>query len=370
MRALMSRLLDAVLTTDPVQRVRLSQAGLAMLMLAAGVLAMHYFVRTGTALAAPVRWWTLGSLGGMVVFFALIRTGFSRRWRDPSLTVPQMAYAIACSAWAYWLLGAGRGAVFLIVMVILMFGMFVASPRQMRWISLYAVLVFGLAMALAHARDPLSYPAAIEWGHFIMVATMMPAVSILAGRLSRLRHRAREHRAELTRALARIRDLATRDETTGLINRRHMQELMGQEHQRCIRSGQTFCLAVFDIDNFSALCGPDDGAKAGNAALRAVALEAQRHVRLSDVLARWAGQQFVLLMSDTRAALARGGMERLRDRMGALRIVAGGSAVGVATSAGLAEHHAGETVAQTLERADRGLREAQSQGGNRVVLAS
>ena len=47
--------------------------------------------------------------------------------------------------------------------------------------------------------------------------------------------------------------------------------------------------------------------------LRAVSQEAARHVRVSDSLARWGGDVFVLLMSDTRAALARGGLERLRQ---------------------------------------------------------
>ena len=364
----MSRLPDALLTNDPVQRLRLSQAGLAMLLLAAGVAGMHYFVWVGAAHLWPVLAWSAATLAGMVVFFALIRSGFSRRWHEPSLTVPQMVFALTSGAVAYALVGAGRGAVFPIVMVILMFGMFVATPRQMRWVSVYAVALFGATMALMSMRNPAVYPPAVEIGHFLLVAIMLPAVSLLAGRLSRIRHRARLQRAELAQAVSRMREHTTRDELTGLVNRRHMQTVMDQEHQRCVRSGQTFCLAVLDLDHFKPI-NEQHGYAVGDAVLRAVAQEALRQVRGSDVLARWAGDDFVLMLSDTRAALARGGLERLHQRVGALRILHGSMVVGITLSAGLAEHHAGETVAQTLERAERALAEAKAQGRNRVVLA-
>jgi diguanylate cyclase (GGDEF)-like protein len=365
----MSRLLDALLSTEPQQRARLAQAGLAMLLLASGVAAMAYFVWIGAARATPVLWWAALTLAGMVGFFVLIRSGWSRRSREPSLTVPQMVFALSSAAAAYALVGAGRGAVFPIVMVILMFGMFVVSPRQIAWVSGYAVLLFGAAMALMAVMQPAVYEPRIEFGHFLLVATMVPGVSLLAGRLSRIRQRSRLQRAELAQALSRLREHTTRDELTGLINRRHMQELMEQEHQRCIRSGQTFCLAVLDIDNFKPV-NEAHGYAVGDAVLRAVSQEALRHVRVSDVLSRWGGEEFVLMMSDARAALARGGLERLHEKVGALRILNGSVALGVTLSGGLAEHHAGETVVQTLERALQALHDAKAQGRNRVVVAN
>jgi diguanylate cyclase (GGDEF)-like protein len=305
----------------------------------------------------------------MAVFFGLIRSGWSRRWREPSLTVPQMLFALSSGAVAYAQLGAGRGAVFPTLMVILMFGMFIASPRQMRWVSAYAVALFGVTMASMAAWRPETYPPEIEFGHFLLVATMVPGVSLLAGRLSGMRHRARLQRAELAQALSRLRENTTRDELTGLINRRHMQAVMEQEHQRCVRSGQTFCLAMLDIDRFKPV-NESHGYAVGDAVLRAVAQEALRHVRVSDMLSRWGGEEFLLMLSDTRAALARGGLERLHQRVGALRILHGSAAVGITLSCGLAEHHAGESVLQTLERAERALHEAKSQGRDRVVVAA
>ncbi len=364
----MSRLLDALLTTDPVPRARLAQAGLAILVLAVGVAGMQVFVMLGVIAAAPVWAWSAVTWLGMLIFFGLIRSGWSRRFRDPSLTVVQMLFALGSAAAAYALLGAARGAVFPVVMVILVLGMFVASPRQMRWVGVFAVVVFGAVMTGKSMREPRVYPWAVEVGHFVQVLIMVPTVALLAGRLSRMRHRARLQRAELAQALSRLRESNTRDELTELVNRRHMEILVDREHQRCVRSGQPFCLAMLDVDHFKPV-NQAHGYAVGDAVLRAVAQEAARQVRVSDRLARWGGEEFLLMLSDTRAALARGGLERLQHSVAALRILNGTAAVGVTLSAGLAEHRPGETLAQTLERAERALADAKALGCGHVVVS-
>ncbi len=356
--SLIVRQLQSLFFTDePLQRLRLAQAVLAMAMVGVSVVVMQFFVWTGVAAALPVTLWTLLALIGMVVLFALIRSGWSRRWADPSLTVPQMLFALTCAAMAYTMLGPARGSVFPIFMVILMFGMFVVSPTHMMWVSAYAVALFAVTAAATSWLDPLRYPPAVEFGHFLMVATMVPTVSVLAVRLSRMRERLRRRRQELAEALAQIRDLVTRDELTSLINRRHMQELIEHEHQRCIRSGQTFCLAKLDIDRFGTI-NDAHGYAVGDAVLRAVAQEALQQVRASDVLARWGGEEFMLMLPDTRAALVRGGLERLQQRIAALRIVHGSQMLSVTLSVGVAERHAGESIEQTIERAGVALAEA------------
>jgi diguanylate cyclase (GGDEF)-like protein len=365
----MPSLVDALLTQQPRQRERLAQALLAMALLAAGVLAMGYFVLIGVAPARPVTVWAALTLAGMTGFYGLIRSGVSLRWRDPSLTVPQMLFALTSGAVAYTLLGAGRGAVFPVVMVVLMFGMFVATPQQMRGVCLYAVLAFGVAMGWRMGTDPARYPRLVELGHFLLVATMMPAVAVLAERLARLRQRSRLQRSELEQALARLREQTTRDELTGLPNRRHMRELLEQEHQRCVRSGQTFCVALVDVDRMRAV-NDAHGHEAGDMLLLALVDEAMRQVRACDRLSRHGGDELLLLMTDTRASLARGGVERLRERLAAVRLPgAGGAPLAATVSVGLAEHHAGETVEQTLERAQAALEEAKVQGRDCVVLA-
>jgi diguanylate cyclase (GGDEF)-like protein len=363
----MQRLLDALLTTDPAQRVRLAQAGLATLLMTAGVLVMAYFAQNGIAAPAAVAWWGAVSIGGLVLAFALIRSGCTLGWSDPALAVPQIVFSIASGAWAYAIAGSGRGGVFPILMIVLMFGMFGASPARMRWVSLYAVVLFGVVMALQAWRLPGVYAPAVELGHFLVVAIVMPAAGLLTVRLSNLRERVRSQRSELRDALGRIQELATRDELTGLVNRRHMQLLLEQERQRSVRAGHPYSVALLDIDRFKRV-NDEHGHAAGDVVLKAFAREALGCLRMSDVLARWGGEEFVVMMPDTRHAFARIGAERLRERIAAATVRVGDVTIRVTVSIGLTEHRAGETVSDTLARADGALYDAKTQGRDRVVV--
>jgi diguanylate cyclase len=363
------RLGDALFTTETRQRMHLQQALLAMGLMALSVLV---FVYAAQVAGTPLRWvaaWTLLSLGGMAVMWGLIRSGASRRWADPSLTVAQMLFAISSGAAAYALTGPLRGATFPVLMVILMFGMFQLRSRMVGVVSVYALLLFGAVMAWKASTEPQVFAPAVEWGHFAMLAAMLPALSIVAARLARLRVRDRRQRHELTLALSRIQDLATRDELTGLVNRRHMNLLLEQERQRGARSGRLFALAMIDIDHFKAV-NDHYGHGVGDDVLRSLARQMPQALRATDVVARWGGEEFVVLMPESALGMARIGLERLRGRIAATPMAhLSGVPMRVTVSAGLAEHIAGESVQQTLERADRALYEAKAQGRNRTVVA-
>lgn len=363
-----NRPLDQLLSKDPALRPRVAQVTLGMGAMLAGVAAMHYFVAVGLVPARGLWLWSVCAVGAALLAWALVRSGHTARLPDPTLAVPQMLVALTLGAWLYAMLGPARGAAFPVVMVMLMFGLFAATPRQMVGVGLYAVCAFGVTMALMAWREPQLYPAAVELGHFLVVATMMPAAAVLAARVSALRERMRAQRAELERALVRIEELATHDALTGTVNRRHMGALLEGERQRSVRSGYVFCLAVLDVDGLARV-NDAQGERSGDALLRAMAQEAQSALRLSDRIGRWGGGCFVLMMSDTRAALARGAVERLRARMGQAQ-PEGWSGAGLPTvSAGLTEHRAGETVDKTLARAESALREAKAGGRDRLVVS-
>jgi diguanylate cyclase (GGDEF)-like protein len=361
-------LVDWLLSEDPALRARLAQVALGMGAMLAGVASMHYFAAVGLVPLRGLVWWSGLAVGALAVAWFLVRSGRTERLRDPTLAVPQMLVALTLGAWLYAMLGPARGAAFPVVMVMLMFGLFAATPRQMAGVGVYAVAVFGATMALMAVREPQRYPAAVELGHFLIVATMMPAAAVLAARVSTLRERMRAQRAELERALVRIEELATHDALTGTVNRRHMASLLEGERQRSVRSGHVFCLAVLDVDGLRQV-NDAQGERSGDALLRAMAQEAQSGLRLSDRIGRWGGGCFVLMMSDTRATLARGAVERLRTRMAQAQPEGWDAQALPTVSAGLTEHRAGETVDKTLARAETALREAKAGGRDRLVVA-
>jgi len=356
---------DLLLTTVPAQRLRLAQAGLALVLMGLCMLVMQYAVRVADAPPGLVFWWNLLSFGGLLGFYLLIRSELSLRLADPALTLPQMAYAIASAAAGYALAGPVRGAVFPILAVILMFGMFQLRERAALGVSLYALLLFGAVMlAMARVR-PTVYRPAVELGHFMMLLVMLPAVSLLAGRLSQIRQRLGAQKQALQQALQQIQTMATRDELTGLPNRRRGQELVEQELLRSRRTGRGFCLALLDLDHFKRI-NDGHGHSAGDAVLRAFAPAALAAIRASDVLARWGGEEFVLLLADTGLPAARAAAERLREQVERLQVAVGAQPLAVTVSIGLTEYRSGETMTQLLERADLLLYEAKAQGRNRV----
>lgn len=366
-RSLRGRLTDALLTTDASQRLRLAQAGLAMGLMAFSIGILIYAARVGGSATLPVLVWAAVSISGFALCFIAIRRGWTRRLADPSLTLPQMLFAITSGAAGYAMAGPVRGATFPVLLVILMFGMFQLRPRTVAWVCLFAAGLFGSVMAVMSLRQPQIYAPAVELGHFLMLAAMLPVVAVLAGRLTRLRERSRRQRHELAEALARIQELATRDQLTGLINRRHMVELLEQERQRCVRSGHTFCVALLAIDHFESIYDRF-GPAAGDAVLRRVAREALVAVRIADVLARWGTADLVLLLADSPLLLARGGVERVRQHIESLTMLPEDPALRITVSAGLTEHIAGESVGDALDRAERALHDARAQGRNRTVV--
>ncbi len=368
-RSVVKRLGDALFTADPAQRIRLQQTVLAMLLMAASAGVFVYAAQVAGTAAALVAVWVLLSLGGLVAAFVAIRSGWSQRFADPSLTLPQMLFAITSGAAAYAMAGPVRGATFAVLMVILMFGMFQLRPRAVAGVSLYALIVFGAVMVWQALHQPQVFAPSVEAGHFMMLAAMLPAVSLLSSRLARLRERSRRQRRDIAQALSRIQDLATRDELTGLVNRRHMSHLLERERQRGVRSGRGFSLAMVDIDHFKAV-NDHYGHPVGDDVLRTFAHHAPQALRATDVVSRWGGEEFVLLLPEAALSAARIGVERLRGRVAATPMAhLSGVPIRVTVSVGLTEHIAGESVTQTLERADRALYEAKAQGRNRTVVA-
>lgn len=363
------RVIDLWLGVEPAQRLRLRQTSLAMALMGLCVPMLHYAVAVAHGERGPMLWsWTAVSLGGMVLIYAAIRSGWSLRFADPSLTGLQIAFAIGSGALGYAQAGPLRGAVFPVLTLILMFGMFQLRARSAYGLCLFALTVFGMAMAVMSGRQPAAYPPEVELGHFLMLAVMLPAVAMLTARLSRIRRRLSHQREELARALAQLQAIVTRDDLTGLPNRRQMQALMDQELLRSLRNFHDFCIAVVDLDHFKRV-NDQHGHAAGDAVLRAFAQAGQAAMRATDVLARWGGEEFVVLLPDTAMPPALAGMERLRQQVAALNIDVGdGATVTITISIGLTGYRRDETLAQTLERADRLLYQAKASGRDRVCL--
>ncbi|HEU4376139.1 MAG TPA: bifunctional diguanylate cyclase/phosphodiesterase [Telluria sp.] len=171
---------------------------------------------------------------------------------------------------------------------------------------------------------------------------------------------------KLEQALKIINELAIRDELTGSHNRRHLIELIEHEKDRTARVGSLFCLCLLDIDFFKRI-NDTYGHSAGDVVLRDFAATVQRQIRDSDSFGRYGGEEFLLMLPETSLPEAITLAERVRLSIEKLAFPAISPDLGVTVSIGVAEFRAGESIAQTVARADEALYLAKSSGRNRIV---
>jgi diguanylate cyclase len=357
-------LLDVLWTQDPVLRVCLQQTTLSLLM-AVCCVAIGVFGALWAGTPAAIAWtWGASSflVGGMV--YGLIRSGVTRDWADPALTMLQMMSALTASAMAYAMLGPVRALTLPVLIVALMFGLFTMPPKRLAGIAAYGVLAFGLAMMGMALARPDVYPPVVESLHFAMLLVTMPAVPLLGLRYAAVRERFKQQQDEFQR----VRQLATRDELTGLLNRRQMTDMLERSEQFKRRTGRPFCIAVVDLDHFKRI-NDVHGHEGGDEVLRRFAQLAKATVRDNDAVARWGGEEFVILMGDTKIEAGLACVERVRARMAQEPIEMGSSSLQVTLSAGIAEPMDGEGYERALSRADHALYAAKARGRNRVLAA-
>jgi diguanylate cyclase (GGDEF)-like protein len=174
--------------------------------------------------------------------------------------------------------------------------------------------------------------------------------------------------ADLEEELQSVSTLVRVDQLTEALNRRGFDELFKRESVRALRSGQTMCLAMLDLDDFRQI-NATHGHQGGDAALCHVVAIARATLRGSDAVARFGGEEFVLLLPDTPFLEAMGTLERLRTRLVKRPLQHQGQSIEVSFSAGVARWRPGEPQEDLLARADRTMYRAKQDGKNRVVAA-
>ncbi|HXF45059.1 MAG TPA: GGDEF domain-containing protein, partial [Burkholderiaceae bacterium] len=168
----------------------------------------------------------------------------------------------------------------------------------------------------------------------------------------------------------RIAALAATDDLTGALNRRRIGQI-GQQAFDAFRSlGQPLAVALLDLDYFKAI-NDRHGHAIGDAVLRAVAAALARHLRATDRLGRYGGEEFAVILprADEREAAAV--VDRLRTAVEALRLDQHGVHAQLTLSAGVALASAADrSFDDVLQRADAALYRAKEGGRNRVQLAA
>lgn len=354
------------LTTDRQQRVRITRSLLSASVFVVCVGLIAYATWRGIMNPQEGAVLASGIVVSSIAFYVALRSGFNLRFAEPALTLPQTLAAITWIAGAYATTNAAHGGTLMLLALVLVFGIFSMDPRRARLSGVYTVCIMGVVMLYKGWTAPLMYPAKVEWMYFVMVLTVVPTITTLSSQLAKMRQRLTRQKADLRDALARIRELATRDDLTGLINRRQMNQVLADQAALDKRSRVDFSVVVLDLDHFK--CVNDTyGHGVGDEVLRNFAAEARRVLRETDVIARWGGEEFLLMMPEVPPGAPAIGIERLRGALALLQISATVPELRISFSAGITTYRSAESVDDAIERADQGLYQAKAAGRNRSV---
>ena len=351
-------------------------SGFTCLLLWVGV----YLGLTPPWAAAVVNGYCLASVGTLAL---LIRSGASKRWADPEMSYAQLLLAISAVVLAYGLVEMARTAALQLLCLLLAFGMDRLTRTQLLRASLWAILMLCGVSLLRWLITPEQVEPQAELYNLVMVAVLLPVAIVVGGEVGRLHRRLAAQRSDLSGLLTQLDGLSAIDALTGLTNRRRMMSLLDEEVTRQQRTGQTFSVAILDIDWFKRV--NDSGGHAlGDKVLQEFSAAALSALRQTDTLARWGGEEFLLLMPDCDELQAIGLLQRVHQAVAdcdSLKLtlhsdsalasdslasdsVPQAALKAITFSAGIAQHAGADALAHTLEQADLALYRAKQTGRN------
>lgn len=217
------------------------------------------------------------------------------------------------------------------------------------------MLAHGEIMALLHLRyDPQN-----EIARHVVASSAKAATEQLSLLLANLRLR------------ETLRNQSIRDPQTGLFNRRYMEDSLNRELSRAERSGKPLVVAMLDLDHFKNL-NDRFGHSAGDAVLREWSNLLKSKFRGSDIVCRYGGEEFVIILPEISLEIAHQRLVQLKDDLGRIVVHHDGQSIDhVTVSIGIAHFPVhGRTDQALLHAADRALYRAKELGRNRVVIAA
>ncbi|GAA6130649.1 GGDEF domain-containing protein [Halopseudomonas sabulinigri] len=304
------------------------------------------------------------------VFLLLFKSGMNLRFREPSLTNPQIVVAILLTTYLLAFAGSLRGSLVMVYANILVFGIFQLSRRDLLLQAGLALACFGGLIALETNRTGSAHSLTLSLVQWFILACFLGCLTFTGSYIRELRERLQQrhstlqaHQETLRGMMGQLQNLATTDGLTGLANRRYFIDET-RRRMTLMRPSQQLGVALIDLDHFKRI---NDlyGHSAGDEVLQGFATLARDSLRDGDLVARFGGEEFVILLSNTDLGALHQCLERIRDNFAKVQFACLPEGVHCTLSAGLSLIRQEDDLEVCLNDADQALYLAKHSGRNR-----
>ncbi|MDH5675168.1 MAG: diguanylate cyclase [Myxococcales bacterium] len=243
-----------------------------------------------------------------------------------------------------------------------------STEARMLWVG---TVIFGATCINDILIDVLHIdtPHLVPYGFFAVIIFMMLSLAnTFTNMYARMEIEVQARTRELSEANATLNRISITDPLTGVMNRRGFSERVAHEFSRATRTSSGCVLAIADIDHFKSF-NDRYGHACGDYVLQQVAQLLGAHIRHHDLLGRWGGEEFILLLTDTSLEGARVAAEKLRRALESSTFRFEDIELRVTMTFGIAEANQVEVIESCLAAADRALYQGKEAGRNRVEVA-
>lgn len=203
-------------------------------------------------------------------------------------------------------------------------------------------------------------------GGMTALAAFLAVVTIAYRLKVRANAEIRAANLDLETARRHVEELSRTDALTGVANRRALDERLANEVLRSERSGRPFTVILADIDHFKRI-NDSFGHNVGDEVLRELSNRLRATVRGLDMVGRWGGEEFLIVLPDTDAAGGRKLADKLRSVIGGQPVTLAERSLTVTMTFGVATHWEG-SIEHTIHRADEALYRGKYDGRDQVVI--
>ncbi len=355
-------------STDPKQNVRMLRhlAAVAAFLIYTIIIILYYnydllSVDKEIFKSILVFIWT-----GLFIFTALIRTGLNTRFKDPSLTIPQLLWGTLYLLTIAYLLNEWRSLILMGYFGMLSFGFFKLKFREFLSVILIAILGYLLVILYVFINEPERIDIKLELFQLLAFACSATIMLYTGSAIHRLRKRAQKQYDALQEALELNQRLATTDDLTGLYNRRFFMEQLSQQKALSERDDSDFVICFCDLDNFKQI-NDTFGHHTGDIVLKTFSEILSSCIREIDYVARFGGEEFVCLLVNTDVENAEKVTERIRESLDKYNFSDIAPSLHATVSVGISNFKQFNTIQETLMDADNKMYRAKQLGRNKVV---